>query len=155
MANTNVLAGIQCPKCKQEEHFFIVGAAEFSVTDDGSSEFTKLDWCDEDFIRCGECGAVGRVGEFTLLQQEEKLFELIGFVRKRYTTLVAAKNGDTALAKVDLSEEDIEHSWLEDLKYQDEEVVGARELEGKELEELKESHARVQQQIRDQHEGNS
>jgi hypothetical protein len=35
MPNTDMLKGIRCPKCKQEDSFFIVASQLVRVTDDG------------------------------------------------------------------------------------------------------------------------
>jgi DNA-directed RNA polymerase subunit RPC12/RpoP len=56
MPNKNCLEGIRCPECDQDDNFKIVGKAWFDVTDDGTSEFTDVEWDDDSACRCPDCG---------------------------------------------------------------------------------------------------
>ncbi|MBA4062567.1 MAG: hypothetical protein C0501_02450 [Isosphaera sp.] len=56
MTNTNCLEDIRCPKCGQEDRFFITGCAQFEVTDDGSEAVGGHEWDDESSTRCPGCG---------------------------------------------------------------------------------------------------
>lgn len=64
MTNTNCLEGIRCPNCGQEDRFFVVGCAEFEVTDDGSDAVGDHEWDDGCSTRCPECGFDGELKEF-------------------------------------------------------------------------------------------
>lgn len=66
MANTNCLEGLRCPnpKCKQDSKLFIVGLAEFDVTDDGAEVVGDIEWDDNSHARCPECGASGSLFQF-------------------------------------------------------------------------------------------
>lgn len=66
MTNTNCLEGIRCPKCGQEDRFFIIGGAQFEVTDDGSKTMGDHEWDDDSPMSCPECGHAGKVGEFSI-----------------------------------------------------------------------------------------
>ena len=67
MSNENCLKGIRCPKCGQEDMFYIVGTATFELTDDGASEFQNLEWDDESMVRCPQCNWWGKRKEFSSL----------------------------------------------------------------------------------------
>jgi Zn ribbon nucleic-acid-binding protein len=62
--NENCLAGIRCPKCKQQDRFRIVGLCTFEVTDDGSEAVGDHEWDEESSISCPECGHAGKVNDF-------------------------------------------------------------------------------------------
>jgi hypothetical protein len=64
MTNTNCLEDIRCPKCHQEDRFFIMGCALFDVTDDGSEAVGDHEWDDESRASCPECGHTGRLKHF-------------------------------------------------------------------------------------------
>jgi len=61
--NHNCLKGLACPQCESDGPFFVVATAEFEVHDDGTSEFTDVEWDDSSAIRC-PCGRRGIVGDF-------------------------------------------------------------------------------------------
>ena len=62
--NKNYLEGMRCPKCKSEGPFRISARAIFKVDDDGSDEFTCLQWDDEDQLDCCGCMHYGVVKDF-------------------------------------------------------------------------------------------
>lgn len=64
MANSNCLAGMRCPKCGSYGWFSIHGKALFVVDDDGSSDFTGLEWEDSSFCACSQCDFEGKVRDF-------------------------------------------------------------------------------------------
>lgn len=64
MANDNCLSGMQCPKCGSLEPFHILGIAVFLVYDEGSSEFTGLDWENGAHCECVACKYAGKVEDF-------------------------------------------------------------------------------------------
>lgn len=128
MANENVLHGIKCPKCGQEKHFFITGISEFSVYDDGTDGHKDIEWDDESYIRCAECNEAGKIKHFRE-PKPEKPFEVAGYVRKRYTTIVMATDKDDAVEKGQEFEGSVEDEWDEDYEYYDLSVENARELD--------------------------
>ena len=67
MTNTNCLEGIRCPKCGQEDRFFIMGCAQFEVTDDGSDAVGDHEWDDSSATRCVQCGFDGELKDFRVL----------------------------------------------------------------------------------------
>lgn len=66
MANTNCLAGIQCPKCGEEDHFRVEATAMFNLTDDGTDFPYNVEWSDTSIMICSDCQHVGTVAEFTI-----------------------------------------------------------------------------------------
>jgi hypothetical protein len=62
--NENCLEGIRCPKCKQQDRFYIVGTCTFEVTDDGSEAIGDHEWDGDSTIACSECNHSGKVKEF-------------------------------------------------------------------------------------------
>jgi len=65
--NVNCLEGIVCPNCKSLGPFSIVAQAVFVVTDDGTEEYSEVEWSDQSHIRCVDCNRDGTVGEFKRL----------------------------------------------------------------------------------------
>ena len=64
MANSNCLEGFKCPECGYEDEFLIVAMAEFRVTDDGTTEFTDVDWTGGNICKCAKCDHYGKVWNF-------------------------------------------------------------------------------------------
>jgi hypothetical protein len=73
MANTNCLEGIRCPKCGQEEEFFIEGTQLFRVNDDGAYGDGDIEWDDESRCSCSNdaCEFTGDLGAFRIEAQEK------------------------------------------------------------------------------------
>jgi hypothetical protein len=65
MANQNCLQGIACPKCGYGEGFKIAATAVFTVTDEGTSDYSGVYWDDDSYIQCGNCRHGGEVADFT------------------------------------------------------------------------------------------
>lgn len=66
--NTNCLKGVMCPKCGSTEAFRIKANVWVEVRDEGTDPMLPkqdIEWEDESFIDCGECGSVGRISEFS------------------------------------------------------------------------------------------
>ena len=64
MPNTNCLAGIKCPKCGSEDRFKIEATTIFEVTDDGTDVHEDVEWDDDSYIECMECGLSGKIKDF-------------------------------------------------------------------------------------------
>ena len=64
--NHNCLAGIKCPQCGNEDHFYIAAAILAYVTDDGAdmADNTDMEWEDASHTRCPDCGKDGPLAEF-------------------------------------------------------------------------------------------
>lgn len=62
--NENCLEGIKCPKCKSLGPFSIMGKALFKVSDDGTEDFTEVEWKDNNFCECRDCNFRGVVADF-------------------------------------------------------------------------------------------
>jgi hypothetical protein len=67
MANSNCLSGLHCPNCESFGPYHIDGTATFEVFDDGTSEFTNVEWDEDSPARC-TCGFRGTLKDF----QEKK-----------------------------------------------------------------------------------
>ena len=55
MPNTNILEGMQCPKCKSFGPFWIAASAMFLVYDDGVDEHTDTQWGKITYCQCANC----------------------------------------------------------------------------------------------------
>ena len=66
MTNDNCLRNIACPKCKSDDHFYIVATITAYVTDDGAdiANHTDMEWDDDSPIRCPDCGETGQLSRF-------------------------------------------------------------------------------------------
>jgi len=66
MTNENCLKGIKCPKCGNEDGFFIGATIIADVTDDGAdiAKHTDIEWDDDSHTRCPDCGEEGVLGGF-------------------------------------------------------------------------------------------
>jgi hypothetical protein len=74
MTNTNCLAGIKCPACGNEDSFRIAATAVFTVTDDGTDDYTAVEWDDDSDAECTECQRRGNVKDFRNSASEESYF---------------------------------------------------------------------------------
>lgn len=66
--NENYLKGMQCPKCKALEPFYIMAKASFTVYDNGTQDFEMMKWENDSFCECAKCGQEGTVGDFSILE---------------------------------------------------------------------------------------
>jgi hypothetical protein len=64
MTNINCLKGIQCPDCGIEDCFRIQGTTLFTVTDDGTDDFGDVEWDDDSYAECTQCGKDGKLRDF-------------------------------------------------------------------------------------------
>ena len=66
MTNENCLEGIKCPKCGNEDRFFIAATIIADVTDGGAdvAKNTDMEWDDDSHTRCPDCGEEGVLGGF-------------------------------------------------------------------------------------------
>ena len=64
--NDNCLAGLRCPDCLQEERLDIEGSSVFKVFDDGTDGHSDVEWDDDSFVHCPECGHDGTLAEFRI-----------------------------------------------------------------------------------------
>ncbi len=62
--NTNVLEGMQCPKCGYDEVLKIQSTACVRYTDEGSDDIGDLEWDEDSYCECCECAHYGTVAEF-------------------------------------------------------------------------------------------
>ena len=64
MTNTNCLEGMKCPKCGHEKSFEIRAMATFDVTDDGTDDYSSVEWYDDSPCTCKNCQHFAMVSEF-------------------------------------------------------------------------------------------
>jgi Zn ribbon nucleic-acid-binding protein len=62
--NTNVLAGLKCPKCESLGPYFIVATCWAQVQDDGVYDTSEFEWTENSRCDCKECGFHGKVRDF-------------------------------------------------------------------------------------------
>ena len=66
MAYNNILEGIACPECDDEDSGFIIDMrAMFDVYDDGVDTNYDTEWDNDSYIECKACGHYGKVLDFT------------------------------------------------------------------------------------------
>ena len=71
MPNENCLEGIRCPQCGSEEPFEIDVKALAKVFDSGTDDFRDVEWSDESYCKCLECGHRSTVSQFKVENQPE------------------------------------------------------------------------------------
>jgi len=59
--NENCLEGIRCDKCGSSGPFKISATAEFEIDDDGTAEYSDVEWDDLSLIHCKNCDWSGYV----------------------------------------------------------------------------------------------
>ena len=64
MNNVNCLEGMRCPECDYNEMFYIVASVKLEVYDNGTDNYTDVEWEDDSHCQCGDCGWFGLVKEF-------------------------------------------------------------------------------------------
>ena len=113
--NENCLAGVRCPKCKQEDFFKIAGTAMFSVTDAGADyEGGDIDWDESSLCVCSECKHTGLLGEFYISNQKKppKTSKAkVGFPEPKRCEGCGVKAGMT-LQTVSVNQEDGVPAWV-------------------------------------------
>ena len=62
--NDNYLAGVKCPKCKSSGPFTLRIKCLTIATDDGLGDITDIDWNDESYCFCADCGYSAKFGAF-------------------------------------------------------------------------------------------
>lgn len=56
MSNTNCLENRKCPKCGQEDRFHVAAQSIFVVVDDGTDGHYDVEYDDESYADCPDCG---------------------------------------------------------------------------------------------------
>lgn len=64
MTNNNVLEGMTCPQCGNEEPFIIEMTGAFKVFDNGTEDMYDTNWDDDSECVCGDCDFAGHVFDF-------------------------------------------------------------------------------------------
>jgi hypothetical protein len=66
MTNTNCLEGIKCPRCGNEDAFYIDAIVLAYVTDGGAqpANNSNFNWDRDSFARCPECDYAGDLWDF-------------------------------------------------------------------------------------------
>ena len=64
MENTNCLEGMKCPKCGSLGSYTIGVTATVRVSDNGTDECGNIEWTDDSFCECDDCGHCGIVKDF-------------------------------------------------------------------------------------------
>lgn len=62
--NTNCLAGFACPECGAWDRFRIDATAIFEVTDDGTDDYSHVEWNEASQCWCSHCDFDGTVADF-------------------------------------------------------------------------------------------
>jgi hypothetical protein len=66
-ANSNCLAGMQCPKCNSPEPFAIEVTTTFRVYDEGTDDqLGDTHWDEGSYCECCKCVFTGTVKDFTI-----------------------------------------------------------------------------------------
>ena len=76
-ANTNCLAGMACPSCKNEGPFKIAATALFTIHDDGTGAFGDVEYDDGSYCACPQCDFDGIVWDFKKGDQSTDKFPIL------------------------------------------------------------------------------
>ena len=63
----------QCPKCHATDEnasFSISGTATFVMDSGGIQDYHAVEWTDESYISCNDCGHDGTIATFTFIPTE-------------------------------------------------------------------------------------
>lgn len=72
MKNVNCLQGFACPSCGNDDTLIVTAIAEFELCDDGTyGPIGDVEFDDDSWMRCGECGYRHRVANFREEEEEE------------------------------------------------------------------------------------
>lgn len=71
--NFNCLTDIACPRCGERTGFRIEVKTMATFHDDGCDDYDGLEWDQDSYITCRECGNVGEINEFTIDGLDEAL----------------------------------------------------------------------------------
>lgn len=112
--NDNSLAGKACPKCGSEEPFAIAVTALAKVWDSGPDDFEQVEWDDRSVCRCCQCGFLGTVADFTLVDsglevEDDRDPAVVDFCWPNATSRRGAQMGRTSTIPEGTSEEDVRH----------------------------------------------
>lgn len=66
MPNTNMLEGMQCPKCGSEGPFRIVCTSTVLIYDDGTDDFEWTNWEPDSWCQCVNCEFAATARDFGL-----------------------------------------------------------------------------------------
>ena len=72
MTNTNCLQGIACPKCGQNARMIIEVRSLAVVTDEGAETFGDMDWDDDNYAECPECGFPDTLAAFRCHSHQDR-----------------------------------------------------------------------------------
>lgn len=118
MANKNNLEGLRCPMCKQEEVLQIHGETLFRVVDDGTESHGDVEWDQDAYTRCPECGHEGKLQDFHLSSQIEnppmKTYKVIIYETRKFVGHVRAP-GRNEVNLIFQTEDDVKEHCIEDL----------------------------------------
>lgn len=70
MSNNNCLEGLLCPNCGAEEPFRIYVEASCLVYDDGTDDFTEVEWGEDRSCQCVHCKKLGVVKDFRIATKD-------------------------------------------------------------------------------------
>lgn len=64
---------LKCPVCSQTDSFDVVVSTWAELHEDGTEVYGDHEWDDESTCKCGDCGYIGVVGEFTVDEDEDDI----------------------------------------------------------------------------------
>jgi Zn ribbon nucleic-acid-binding protein len=67
--NTNILEGVRCPQCGNEDEFRIEALVVCTVTDDSAEATGDLEWTDESWCLCPRCEHAAKLAEFRVPEE--------------------------------------------------------------------------------------
>ena len=69
MSNNNCLHGMRCPQCKAEEPFRFMSTVICTWHDDGTDDYSDLEFVDDGYAQCVSCHYTGVTRDFYISNQ--------------------------------------------------------------------------------------
>lgn len=64
--NDNCLQDIACPQCGARNRFIIQATSSFVMSDSGTDEFGDVEYDNDNYVACDDCGHDGKLSEFRI-----------------------------------------------------------------------------------------
>ena len=69
---TNCIEGMECPQCGQYYRFKIIAEALFEIIDDGTEDYSDVEWYEDNHASCPECNWSGLVKDLYKKSRSEE-----------------------------------------------------------------------------------
>lgn len=72
MPNINCLEGLRCPRCQSAEPFYITAVSTFEVWDNGTEDYSGVEWEGDSPCTCKQCNFTATVAVFREDRDEKR-----------------------------------------------------------------------------------